>query len=68
MIDIIERLVNKCVRVVIVKEGIDTKLSTYKLLLAIFGGVVEMECETIQARIIQGDEKCKATGKIKSVR
>lgn len=27
-----------------------------------------MECETIQARVIQGDEKCKATGKIKSVR
>ncbi|MBN1040075.1 recombinase family protein [Clostridium botulinum] len=66
LIDIIEQLVNKGVRVVIVKEGIDTNSSTYKLLLAVFGGVAEMERETIQERVIQGVEKCKATGKTKT--
>jgi len=66
LIDIIEQLVNKGVRVVIVKEGIDTNSSTYKLLLAVFGGVAEMERETIQERVIQGVEKCKATGETKT--
>lgn len=68
LIDIIEQLVNKGVRVVIVKEGIDTSASTYKLLLAVFGGVSEMERETIQERVIQGVEKCKATGETKTGR
>lgn len=68
LIDIIEQLVNKGVRVIIVKEGIDTDSSTYKLLLAIFGGVAEMERETIQERVIQGVEKCKATGQTKTGR
>lgn len=68
LIDIIEQLVNKGVRVIIVKEGIDTSSSTYKLLLAIFGGVAEMERETIQERVIQGVEKCKATGETKTGR
>lgn len=68
LIDIIEELVNKGIRVVIVKEGIDTTSSTYKLLLAVFGGVAEMERETIQERVIQGVEKCKATGKTKTGR
>lgn len=66
LIDIIEQLVNRGVRVVIVKEGIDTNSSTYKLLLAIFGGVAKMERETIQERVIQGVEKCKATGETKT--
>lgn len=47
LIEIIDQLVNKRERVVILKEGIDTKSNTYKLLLAIFGGVAEMERETI---------------------
>lgn len=68
LIDIIEQLVNKGVRVVIVKEGIDTNSSTYKLLLAVFGGVAEMERETIQERVIQGVEKCRATGETKTGR
>lgn len=68
LIDIIEQLVQKGVRVVIVKEGIDTSSSTYKLLLAVFGGVAEMERETIQERVIQGVEKCKATGETKTGR
>lgn len=68
LIDIIEQLVNKGVRVIIVKEGIDTNSSTYKLLLAVFGGVAEMERETIQERVIQGVEKCKATGRTKTGR
>lgn len=66
LIDIIEQLVNKGVRVIILKEGIDTSSSTYKLLLAVFGGVAEMERETIQERVIQGVEKCKATGETKT--
>ena len=66
LIDIIEQLVNKGVRVIIVKEGIDTSSSTYKLLLAVFGGVAEMERETIQERVIQGIEKCRITGKTKT--
>ena len=68
LIDIIEQLVNKGVRVILVKEGIDTNSSTYKLLLAIFGGVAEMERETIQERVLQGVEKCKATGETKTGR
>lgn len=66
LIEIIDQLINKGVRVVIVKEGIDTNSSTYKLLLAVFGGVAEMERETIQERVIQGVEKCKATGTTKT--
>lgn len=66
LIEITEQLVNKGVRVVIVKEGIDTTTSTYKLLLGIFGSVAEMERETIQERVIQGVEKCKATGTTKT--
>lgn len=66
LIEITEQLKNKGVRVVIVKEGIDTDTSTYKLLLGIFGSVAEMERETIQERVIQGVEKCKATGTTKS--
>lgn len=66
LIEITEQLVNKGVRVVIVKEGIDTNTNTYKLLLGIFGSVAEMERETIQERVIQGVEKCKATGTTKT--
>ncbi|WP_252246758.1 recombinase family protein [Clostridium sp. ZBS4] len=68
LIEIIEQLVSKGVRVVIVKEGIDTNSSTYKLLLAVFGGIAEMERETIQERVIQGVEKCKVTGTTKTGR
>lgn len=66
LIDIIGQLVDKGVRVIIIKEGIDTNSSTYKLLLAVFGGVAEMERETIQERVIQGVAKCKLTGKTKT--
>lgn len=68
LINIIEVLVSKGVRVILVKEGIDTDSSTYKLLLAVFGGVAEMERETIQERVIQGVERCKATGQTKTGR
>lgn len=68
LIEIIEQLVNRGVRVIIVKEGIDTNSSTYKLLLAVFGGVAEMERETIKERVVQGVEKCKATGETKTGR
>ena len=66
LIEIIEHLVNKGVRVVIAKEGIDTDNTTYKLLLGIFGAVAEMERETIVERVQQGVERCKATGETKT--
>jgi DNA invertase Pin-like site-specific DNA recombinase len=63
LIEIMEQLIAKGVRVIIVKEGIDSDSTTYKLLLGIFGSVSELEIESIQERVIQGIEKCKATGK-----
>lgn len=68
LIEIIDRLVSRDIRVIIIKEGIDTESSTYKLLLAIFGGVAEMERETIQERVRQGIERCKQTGTTKTGR
>ncbi|MGG5404971.1 recombinase family protein [Clostridioides difficile] len=68
LIDIIDVLVQKGVIVKILKEGIDTGNSTYKLLLGIFGAVAEMERETIQERtqqkIDQLKEDKKNTGEI----
>ena len=70
LIDIVEYLVNKGVRVVIVKEGIDTTATTYKLLLSIFGAVAEMERQTIVERTTQSIEALKEikeqTGEIKT--
>lgn len=70
LIDIIETLTAKGVRVIVLKEGIDTSTTTYKLLLAIFGGIAEMERETIQERVIQRVDQLKqekeATGEIKT--
>lgn len=70
LIEIIDTLINKGVRVVIVKEGIDTNNSTYKLLLGIFGSIAEMERETIQERTKQSIEALKEikadTGEIKT--
>lgn len=69
LIDIIDYLVNKGVRVVIVKEMIDTNSNTYKLLLGIFGAVAEMERETIQERTLQSIEalkEAKEQGEIKT--
>lgn len=62
LIEIVESLRERGVRVVILKEGIDTDSSTYKLLLGIFGAIAEMERETISERVMQGVERCKATG------
>lgn len=59
LIDIIEALVNKGVRVVLLKEGIDTSTTTYKLLLEIFGAVSEMERDTIKENTIQSIERLK---------
>ncbi|MCC0658626.1 recombinase family protein [Clostridioides sp. ES-S-0123-01] len=59
LIDIIDTLVQKGVRVKILKEGIDTGNSTYKMLLAIFGAVAEMERETIQERTQQKIDQLK---------
>lgn len=59
LIEIIEELVNKGVRVVLVKEGIDTETTTYKLLIGIFGAVAEMERETTKERTLQSIERLK---------
>ena len=59
LIDIIEALVNKGVRVVLLKEGIDTSATTYKLLIGIFGAVSEMERDTIQENTLQSIERLK---------
>ncbi|MVX67129.1 recombinase family protein, partial [Clostridium chromiireducens] len=59
LIDIIEALVNKGVRVVLLKEGIDTSTTTYKLLLEIFGAVSEMERDTIKENTLQSIERLK---------
>lgn len=70
LIDIIDTLINKGVRVVILKEGIDTSNSTYKLLLGIFGSIAEMERETIQERTKQSIDALKeikeGTGEIRT--
>lgn len=62
LIEIMEQLIAKGVRVIIIKEGIDTEATTYKLLLGIFGSISEMERETIQERVLDGIEKCKING------
>ena len=66
LIEIMDLLTSKSVRVIILKEGIDTKSNTYKLLLGIFGAIAEMERETIRERVIEGVEKCKITGQTKT--
>ena len=70
LIEIVEQLVSKNVRVIIVKEGIDTDTTTYKLLLGIFGSIAEMEREQIQERTLQSIEALREikeeTGEIKT--
>lgn len=70
LIEIIDTLIDKGVRVIIIKEGIDTSNSTYKLLLGIFGSIAEMERETIQERTKQSIEALKEikadTGEIRT--
>lgn len=58
-IDILEYFISKDVKVVILKEGIDTTASTYKLLLGIFGAIAEMERDTIQERVSQRIDQLK---------
>lgn len=58
-IEICEYFIEKGVRVVVLKEGIDTANSTYKLLLGIFGAIAEMERETIQERVTQRIDQLK---------
>lgn len=67
LIDIIDTLVNKGVRVIVVKEGIDTSNSSYKLLLGIFGAVAEMERETIQERTQQSINALKEIRETKGI-
>lgn len=59
LIEIVDKLINNGVRVVLVKEGIDTSTTTYKLLIGIFGAIAEMERETIQERTLQSIERLK---------
>lgn len=65
-IEICDYFVDRGVQVKILKEGIDTNTSTYKLLLGIFGAVAEMERDTIAQQVQEGIDKCKATGLTKT--
>lgn len=58
-IEILEYFIDRGVRVVVLKEGIDTTTSTYKLLLGIFGAIAEMERDTIQERVSQRIDQLK---------
>ncbi len=58
-IEICEFFIDKGVQIKILKEGIDTNTSTYKLLLGIFGAIAEMERDTIQERVSQRVEQLK---------
>ena len=58
-IEILDYFVQRNVRVVILKEGIDTTTATYKLLLGIFGAIAEMERDTIQERTTQRIDQLK---------
>jgi len=62
LIEIVEALRARGIRIIILKEGIDTESGTYKLLMGIFGAIAEMERETISERIINGIDRCKSTG------
>ena len=65
-IEICDFFIERNVQVKILKEGIDTATSTYKLLLGIFGAVAEMERDTIAQQVQEGVDKCKATGTTKT--
>ena len=53
-INICDYFIEKKVQVIILKENIDTNnKANYKLLIGIFGGIAEMERETINERINQ---------------
>ena len=58
-IEICEFFIERGVQIKILKEGIDTNTSTYKLLLGIFGAIAEMERDTIQERVAQRVEQLK---------
>lgn len=58
-IEICEYFIKKGVQIRILKEGIDTETSTYKLLLGIFGAIAEMERDTIQERVSQRIDQLK---------
>lgn len=60
LIEIIDTIIAKGGRVIVLKEGIDTNNSTYKLLLGIFGAVAEMERDTLKERQGQKIEYLKA--------
>lgn len=59
LIVIIKEIKQKEARVIILKEGIDTDNDTYKLLIAIFGGIAEMERDLIRERAGQRIEQLK---------
>lgn len=60
LIEIIDTIIAKGGRVIVLKEGIDTNNSTYKLLLGIFGAVAEMERDTLKERQGQKIDYLKA--------
>ena len=65
-IEICDYFIERGVQVKILKEGIDTSTSTYKLLLGIFGAVAEMERDTIVQQVQEGVDRCKLNKTTKS--
>lgn len=63
-IEIFDFFVAKGVRVICIREAIDTKASTYKLILGIFGSIAEMQREEIVEKINQTAEYTKQNGGI----
>lgn len=59
LIKIIKEIKAKEARAIILKEGIDTDNDSYKLLIAIFGGIAEMERDMIRERSLQRIDQLK---------
>ena len=65
LLDIVEKLNNKKVNFVSIKENIDTTTPQGKFILTIFGALAELERESILQRQKEGIEIAKAEGKYK---
>jgi len=65
LLDIVEKLNNKKVNFVSLKENIDTTTPQGKFILTIFGALAELERESILQRQKEGIEIAKAEGKYK---
>ena len=65
LLNIVEGLTQKGVKLVSIKENLDTSTSTGKLMLTLLGAIAEFERENILERQRQGIEIAKCQGKYK---